>query len=70
MPARVHHPRHLGSLTVTLRTWQRARRCPCCDELTRVLVVAQTPTAAAYGYCPACWAMTEAAYRQWLRPRP
>jgi len=60
-------PRLVGRLTVTLHTWQRARRCPLCDTLTRVLVTAETVGGTAYAYCPACWGVTEAAYAAWSR---
>lgn len=61
----IHHPSRVGSLRVSLQQWLRARKCPLCDELTRVLVVARTPSASAYGYCPGCWAVSEAAYARW-----
>lgn len=63
----IHHPRRVGSLRVSLQQWHRARKCPVCDDLTRVLVVARTPSASAYGYCPGCWAVSEAAYARWRR---
>lgn len=66
---RIAKPRRIGTLTVTLHRWRRARPCPICAQKSRIVVTATLPSGTAYAYCSACWVVTAVAYARWARRR-